>query len=158
MSHPLQATIEELWERRTELSPDSPPTTIAAINSVIGELDTGKLRVAEKIAGEWITHQWIKKAVLLSFRVRDNRLQIAGDLRFFDKVDSKFENWTREQFRQGGFRAIPGFIGTDALFGTSGELDHDVFEAKGAVDVIDHANAGRAGTLTLPLAGEIANG
>ena len=107
MSHPLQATIEDLWERRTELSPDSPPTTIAAINSVIGELDTGKLRVAEKITGEWITHQWIKKAVLLSFRVRDNRLQIAGDLRFFDKVDSKFENWTREQFRQGGFRVVP---------------------------------------------------
>ena len=107
MSHPLQATIEDLWERRTELSPDSPPTTVAAINSVIGELDTGKLRVAEKIAGEWITHQWIKKAVLLSFRVRDNRLQIAGDLRFFDKVDSKFENWTREQFRQGGFRVVP---------------------------------------------------
>ena len=107
MSHPLQATIEELWERRTELSPDSPPTTIAAINSVIGELDTGKLRVAEKIAGEWITHQWIKKAVLLSFRVRDNRVQQSGDVRFFDKVDSKFENWTREQFRQGGFRVVP---------------------------------------------------
>ena len=107
MNHPLQATMEELWERRAELSPDSPPTTIAAINSVIGELDTGKLRVAEKIAGEWITHQWIKKAVLLSFRVRDNRLQIAGDLRFFDKVDSKFENWSKEQFRQGGFRVVP---------------------------------------------------
>jgi len=91
MTHPLQATIEELWERRSELSPQSAPTTVAAINSVIGELDAGKLRVAEKIAGEWFTHQWIKKAVLLSFRVRDNRVQEAGDIRFFDKVDTKFQ-------------------------------------------------------------------
>ena len=110
MTHHLQATIEELWERRTELSPQSPPTTIAAINSVIGDLDAGRLRVAEKIAGEWFTHQWIKKAVLLSFRVRDNRVQVAGDIRFFDKVDTKFEGWSEEQFRQGGFRVVPGTI------------------------------------------------
>jgi 2,3,4,5-tetrahydropyridine-2-carboxylate N-succinyltransferase len=57
---------------------------------VVGDLDAGKLRVAEKIGGEWFTHQWIKKAVLLSFRVRDNRVQEAGDIRFFDKVDTKF--------------------------------------------------------------------
>ena len=110
MTHHLQATIEELWERRTELSPQSPPTTIAAIDSVIGDLDAGRLRVAEKIAGEWFTHQWIKKAVLLSFRVRDNRIQEAGDIRFFDKVDTKFEGWSEEQFRQGGFRVVPGTI------------------------------------------------
>ncbi|MGA9961518.1 MAG: 2,3,4,5-tetrahydropyridine-2,6-dicarboxylate N-succinyltransferase [Azonexus sp.] len=110
MTHPLQATIEELWERRSELSPQSAPTTIAAIESVIGDLDAGKLRVAEKIAGEWFTHQWIKKAVLLSFRVRDNRVQEAGDIRFFDKVDTKFEGWSEEQFRQGGFRVVPGTI------------------------------------------------
>ena len=110
MTHPLQATIEELWERRTELSPQSPPTTIAAIESVIGDLDSGKLRVAEKIAGEWFTHQWIKKAVLLSFRVRDNRVQESGDVRFYDKVDTKFQGWTEEQFRSGGFRVVPGTI------------------------------------------------
>ena len=110
MTHPLQATIEELWERRTELSPQSAPTTIAAIESVIGDLDAGKLRVAEKIAGEWFTHQWIKKAVLLSFRVRDNRVQDGGDVRFYDKVDTKFQGWTEEQFRQGGFRVVPGTI------------------------------------------------
>lgn len=110
MSHPLQVIIEELWERRTELSPQSPVDTIAAINMVIGELDSGALRVAEKINGEWITHQWIKKAVLLSFRVRDNRVQEAGDIRFFDKVDTKFEGWSEEQFRQGGFRVVPGTI------------------------------------------------
>jgi len=110
MNHPLQAIIEELWERRTELSPQSPVDVIGAINQVVGELDSGTLRVAEKIDGEWVTHQWAKKAVLLSFRVSDNRLQEAGDIRFFDKVDTKFEDWNEEQFRQGGFRVVPGTI------------------------------------------------
>ena len=110
MSHPLQAIIEQLWERRTELSPQSPTDIIAAINQVVGMLDSGALRVAEKIDGDWVTHQWIKKAVLLSFRVRDNRVQEAGDIRFFDKVDTKFEGWSEEQFRQGGFRVVPGTI------------------------------------------------
>src|SRR5574343_1805641 len=116
MTHPLQATIEDLWERRAELSPQSAPTTIAAIESVIADLDSGKLRVAEKLGGEWFTHQWIKKAVLLSFRVRDNRVQQSGDVRFFDKVDTKFEGWTEEQFRQGGFRVVPGTIARKGSF------------------------------------------
>ncbi len=110
MSHPLQTIIEELWERRTELSPQSPPDTIAAINQVVGMLDAGTLRVAEKINGDWVTHQWAKKAVLLSFRIRDNRVQEAGDVRFYDKVDTKFQGWSEEQFRQGGFRVVPGTI------------------------------------------------
>ncbi|MBT9521375.1 MAG: 2,3,4,5-tetrahydropyridine-2,6-dicarboxylate N-succinyltransferase [Dechloromonas sp.] len=110
MSHPLQAIIEELWERRTELSPQSPADTVAAINQVVGMLDSGTLRVAEKINGDWVTHQWAKKAVLLSFRVRDNRVQESGDVRFYDKVDTKFEGWSEEQFRQGGFRVVPGTI------------------------------------------------
>ncbi|WP_027458625.1 2,3,4,5-tetrahydropyridine-2,6-dicarboxylate N-succinyltransferase [Dechloromonas agitata] len=116
MTHPLQATIEELWERRTELSPQSAPTTIAAIESVIGDLDAGKLRVAEKIADEWFTHQWIKKAVLLSFRVRDNRIQESGDVRFYDKVDTKFQGWTDEQFKAGGFRVVPGAFARKGSF------------------------------------------
>ena len=110
MTHPLQAIIEELWEKRTELSPQSPPDTIAAINQVVGMLDSGALRVAEKINGDWVTHQWAKKAVLLSFRVRDNRVQEAGDIRFYDKVDTKFEGWSEADFRQGGFRVVPGTI------------------------------------------------
>ena len=116
MTHPLQATIEEHWERRADLSPQSAPTTIAAIESVIGDLDAGKLRVAEKIAGEWFTHQWIKKAVLLSFRVRDNRIQESGDVRFYDKVDTKFQGWTDEQFKAGGFRAVPGAFARKGSF------------------------------------------
>ncbi len=116
MSHPLQAIIEELWEGRTELSPQSPADTVAAINEVVAMLDSGALRVAEKIEGDWVTHQWIKKAVLLSFRVRDNRVQEAGDIRFFDKVDTKFEGWSEEQFRQGGFRVVPGTIARKGSF------------------------------------------
>jgi 2,3,4,5-tetrahydropyridine-2-carboxylate N-succinyltransferase len=110
MNHPLQVIIDELWERRTELSPQSPADVIGAIHQVVGELDSGALRVAEKIDGEWVTHQWAKKAVLMSFRVRDNRLQEAGDIRFFDKVDTKFEDWNEAQFREGGFRVVPGTI------------------------------------------------
>ncbi len=122
MTHPMQAIIEELWERRTELSPQSPVDTIAAINQVINELDTGAIRVAEKINGEWFTHQWIKKAVLLSFRVRENRIQEAGDMRFYDKVDTKFADWSEEDFKRGGFRVVPpavarkgSFIAKDAV-------------------------------------------
>jgi len=110
MTHTLQTTIDELWERRTELSPQSPADTITAINQVVAMLDSGALRVAEKIDGDWVTHQWIKKAVLLSFRIRDNRVQDGGDVRFYDKVDTKFQGWTEEQFRQGGFRVVPGTI------------------------------------------------
>lgn len=107
MTHPLQATIDELWEKRTELTTQS-TDAIKIIESVIGDLDSGKLRVAEKVDGEWVVNQWAKKAVLLSFRTRDNRVQEAGDVRFYDKVDTKFQGWSEEQFKAGGFRVVPG--------------------------------------------------
>ncbi len=107
MTHPLQATIDELWEKRTELTTQS-TDAIKIIESVIADLDSGKLRVAEKVGGEWVVNQWAKKAVLLSFRTRDNRVQEAGDVRFYDKVDTKFQGWSEEQFKAGGFRVVPG--------------------------------------------------
>ncbi len=107
MTHPLQATIDELWEKRTELTTQS-TEAIKIIESVIADLDAGKLRIAEKVNGEWIVNQWAKKAVLLSFRTRDNRVQKAGDINFYDKVDTKFQGWTEEQFKAGGFRVVPG--------------------------------------------------
>ena len=108
INHPLELTIDQLWEKRTELSPGSAPKdAVEAINQIIHELDRGALRVAEKINGEWVTHQWVKKAVLLSFRINDNRIQDAGDLRFFDKVDTKFQGWSEAQFREAGFRVVP---------------------------------------------------
>ena len=98
----IQQIIEKAWEDRAALQPGSAPAAIGeAVAEVLGRLDEGSLRVAEKIDGDWVTHQWIKKAVLLSFRVRDNRVQEPGDIRFFDKVDTKFEGWSEEQFHQG---------------------------------------------------------
>ena len=87
----LQQTIDKAWDDRASLQPGSAPARIGeAVGQVIAELDQGRMRVAEKIGGEWTTHQWLKKAVLLSFRLEDNRIMQGGELRYFDKVESKF--------------------------------------------------------------------
>ena len=113
----LQPVIEALWERRADLSPTTAKTDeIKTIEQVIGELDAGRLRVAEKIGGQWVTHQWVKKAVLLSFRIRDNAVQESGDLRFFDKVATKFTDWKDEDFRRGGFRVVPPAVARKGSF------------------------------------------
>ncbi|HYQ93321.1 MAG TPA: 2,3,4,5-tetrahydropyridine-2,6-dicarboxylate N-succinyltransferase, partial [Burkholderiales bacterium] len=104
----LQSTVEEAWEDRERLSPGSAPSkTRKSVARVLDELDRGGLRVAEKVDGAWRTHQWIKKAVLLSFRLEDNRPIRAGALRFYDKVASKFERYDGARFRRGGFRVVP---------------------------------------------------
>ena len=104
----LQDTIERAWEDRAKLFAGSAPAKIGeAVTRVIDELDKGRLRVAEKVSGAWRTHQWIKKAVLLSFRLEDNQLLRAGSLQFYDKVPTKFERYDREQFERGGFRVVP---------------------------------------------------
>jgi 2,3,4,5-tetrahydropyridine-2-carboxylate N-succinyltransferase len=100
-----QKAIEEAWEKRTSLSSSNAPRELrAAVEEVIAGLDSGSLRVAEKSGGEWITHQWIKKAVLLSFRLEDNRVMAGGETRYYDKVASKFESF---DFGKGGFRVVP---------------------------------------------------
>ncbi len=104
----LQSTIEQAWENRERLSPGSAPAKIGkAVAQVLDELDRGRLRVAEKVSGTWHTHQWIKKAVLLSFRLKDNQLVRAGSLQFFDKVPTKFHRYDRGRFERGGFRVVP---------------------------------------------------
>ena len=104
----LQQMIEKAWEDRASIQPGKAPAKIGeAVAQVISELDQGKLRVAEKIGGNWTTHQWIKKAVLLSFRLEDNRIMQGGELRYFDKVDSKFASYDQERFVRGGFRVVP---------------------------------------------------
>jgi 2,3,4,5-tetrahydropyridine-2,6-dicarboxylate N-succinyltransferase len=104
----LQTTIDQAWENRADFSPAKHPKEIAeAVESVIKDLNKGRVRVAEKVNGEWITHQWIKKAVLLSFRLRDNKAVSAGDLGFFDKVDTKFAHINEEQMRASGVRIVP---------------------------------------------------
>jgi 2,3,4,5-tetrahydropyridine-2-carboxylate N-succinyltransferase len=104
----LQQTIDRAWDGRTELSPRSAPAEVRqAVDQVIAGLNDGSLRVAEKLDGNWVTHQWIKKAVLLSFRLEDNVPISGGDLRFYDKVPTKFATWSADDFAKAGFRVVP---------------------------------------------------
>lgn len=104
----LQATIEQAYEERTSITPqNADPRIIKAVEEVIEQLDSGRLRVAEKIDGLWQTHAWIKKAVLLSFRLRENALMEADAGPYFDKVPLKFTQWSSEQFRQSQIRVVP---------------------------------------------------
>ena len=106
--HALQNIIDDAFDNRASLSPSSAPAAIRdAVEQVIAGLDAGTLRVAEKKDGQWVVNQWIKKAVLISFRLRDNELMPAGSLNYFDKVQTKFGDYTAEQFRAGGFRVVP---------------------------------------------------
>src|SRR3970040_1015069 len=98
-------TIEDAWEDRASLSPAAAPEALRnAVEEVIAGLDSGKLRVAEKSGGTWITHQWIKKAVLISFRLEDNRVMEGGSTNYYDKVPSKFASYGCDEFERGGFR------------------------------------------------------
>ena len=104
----IKKKIEDAWEDRASLNPASAPKDLRdAVEEVIAGLDSGKLRVAEKTSGSWITHQWIKKAVLLSFRIEDNRVMPGGPTNYYDKVPSKFASFSSEEFKQGGFRVVP---------------------------------------------------
>ncbi|WP_446469889.1 2,3,4,5-tetrahydropyridine-2,6-dicarboxylate N-succinyltransferase [Xenorhabdus stockiae] len=104
----LMGIIESAFENRTNITPATvDETTRDAINQVIQMLDSGKLRVAEKIAGEWVTHQWLKKAVLLSFRINDNQVMEGAESRYFDKVPMKFADYDQARFEKEGFRVVP---------------------------------------------------
>jgi 2,3,4,5-tetrahydropyridine-2-carboxylate N-succinyltransferase len=104
----MNKIIEEAWENRSSISPAGAPRALRdAVEEVIAGLDSGRLRVAEKSGGAWITHQWIKKAVLLSFRLEDNRVMQGGATRYFDKVSSKFESFNEEEFKKSGVRVVP---------------------------------------------------
>jgi 2,3,4,5-tetrahydropyridine-2,6-dicarboxylate N-succinyltransferase len=104
----LQSVIEAAFERRAEITPANVDTvTREAINEVIAQLDSGALRVSEKIDGQWVTHQWLKKAVLLSFRINDNQVMEGAETRFYDKVPMKFAGWDDARFKAAGFRVVP---------------------------------------------------
>jgi 2,3,4,5-tetrahydropyridine-2-carboxylate N-succinyltransferase len=101
-------TIDKAWEGRAQIGPASASKALrAAVEDVIAALDSGKLRVAEKKNGEWLTHQWVKKAVLLSFRLEDNRLLPGGSTNYYDKVPGKFAGYDAQAFAAGGFRVVP---------------------------------------------------
>jgi 2,3,4,5-tetrahydropyridine-2-carboxylate N-succinyltransferase len=112
-----QEIIERAWEARASLSPAAaPPEVVSAVGSALDGLDTGVLRVAEKIDGAWTTHQWLKKAVLLSFRLHDNALMHAGELTFFDKVETKFSKLSDEAMRATGVRVVPPAVARHGSF------------------------------------------
>ncbi|MBH1976821.1 MAG: 2,3,4,5-tetrahydropyridine-2,6-dicarboxylate N-succinyltransferase [Giesbergeria sp.] len=124
MTQQLQSIIETAWENRASLSPDvAPKEVLEAVEHVIGELNTGKLRVATREAvGQWTVHQWIKKAVLLSFRLKDNELIQSGDLGFYDKVPTKFGHLTAQEMAATGVRVVPPAVARRGSFIARGAI------------------------------------
>jgi 2,3,4,5-tetrahydropyridine-2,6-dicarboxylate N-succinyltransferase len=109
MTQQLQTIIDAAWENRANLSAASAPKEVSdAVEHVISELNNGHLRVATRQGvGQWTVHQWIKKAVLLSFRLKDNEMIRAGELGFYDKVQTKFAHLDGEQMKATGVRVVP---------------------------------------------------
>ena len=115
----LQDTIEQGFENRSEIKPSNAPQEIVdAVSEVLNKLNSGELRVASRIGDsqDWETHQWIKKAVLLSFRLKDNEMMPGGSTNYFDKVDSKFRHFTEQDFKNGGYRVVPNAIARHGSF------------------------------------------
>ena len=108
MTEQLQNTINQAFDNRSNINPSTVDSDVKqAVETAIDMLDRGQARVAEKIDGQWVVSQWLKKAVLLSFAIRDNELIDGGDTRYFDKVESKFADYDQERFKSEGFRVVP---------------------------------------------------
>lgn len=114
----LEQIIEQAFEKRAEYSPTTMPQDVKdAVNDVLAQLDNGSLRVAEKKDGEWVVNQWAKKAVLLSFRMNDNYpMPSCEHLQFYDKVPTKFADWTEQQFVEAGVRVVPPAVARRGSF------------------------------------------
>jgi 2,3,4,5-tetrahydropyridine-2-carboxylate N-succinyltransferase len=116
----LAASIDAAWEDRASLSPSTKGKVRDAVEHALAELDAGRQRVSEKTsAGKWVVNEWLKKAVLLSFRLNANQLMGQGSVGsigkvepgpWWDKVPTKFDGWSSEQFTEAGFRAVPGAV------------------------------------------------
>ncbi|MEY4753903.1 MAG: hypothetical protein RJA44_1578, partial [Pseudomonadota bacterium] len=120
----LQQVIESAWDNRAELSVASAPAEVReAVSHVIAELDAGRIRVAERQSvGQWQVNQWVKKAVLLSFRLNDNVVQGSGDLTFFDKVPTKYAGLSDAELRATGVRVVPPAVARRGSFVASGAI------------------------------------
>ena len=106
--HEQQAIIDLAWDNRAKLDPTNAPDVRNAVEQVIADLNKGRIRVAERQGvGQWTVNQWIKKAVLLSFRLSDNKIMRAGDLGFYDKVPTKFAHLDEAALREAGVRVVP---------------------------------------------------
>lgn len=129
----LKNTIETAFEDRANLNPHNAPQGVRdAVNTVLGLLDAGTLRVAERRGvGDWVVNEWLKKAVLLSFRLNPNQVVESGDVRYFDKVPTKFAGWDQARFEEAGIRVVPNAVAR-----------HGSFVAKGAVLMPSYVNIG----------------
>ena len=117
MSQDLQSTIDAAWEQRAQISAAAAPEVREAVEHVVADLNAGRLRVAEREGvGRWRVNQWVKKAVLLSFRLSDNKIVRAGDLGFYDKVPTKFAHLDEEHMRATGVRVVPPAVARRGSF------------------------------------------
>ncbi|WP_321397114.1 2,3,4,5-tetrahydropyridine-2,6-dicarboxylate N-succinyltransferase [Emcibacter sp.] len=129
----LEQVIEQAWEDRAELTTSTTGEVREAVEETLNLLDSGKARVASRETGEWVVHQWLKKAVLLSFRLNDMAVIPGGPggSTWYDKVPSKFEGWGQDEFSQAGFRAVPSCV-----------VRHSAYIAPGAVLMPSFVNLG----------------
>ncbi|MYN45257.1 2,3,4,5-tetrahydropyridine-2,6-dicarboxylate N-succinyltransferase [Pseudoduganella sp. FT93W] len=118
MSQQLQQIIDQAWEDRANINPANGSAELRdAVSHVIAGLDAGTIRVAEKTGADWVVNQWVKKAVLLSFRLENNvAMPSDGTMQFYDKVPTKFANYTPEDFAKGGFRVVPPAVARRGSF------------------------------------------
>ena len=117
MSDELQSTIDLAWDNRSALTPENSPEIREAVESVIADLDAGRIRVAERRGvGDWHVNQWVKKAVLLSFRLHENRRIEAGELAFYDKVRTKFSDLDDAGLHAAGVRVVPPAVARRGAF------------------------------------------
>ncbi len=129
----LRTTIDQAWEDRASISADTKGPVRNAVHEALGMLDAGTVRIAEKAADGWTVNQWLKKAVLLSFRLNPNKM-IPGGPRasyWYDKVESKFSGWGEKEFRDAGFRAVPNCV-----------VRHSAYIAKNVVLMPSFVNVG----------------
>ena len=133
MTTQLETLINDAWEQRTSFSATNRPQELAdAVDAVISQLNNGSLRVAtQQGVGQWTVHQWVKKAVLLSFRLNDNALMRAGELGFFDKVKTKFSHLSEAEMKASGVRVVPPAVARRGSY-----------IAKGAVLMPSYVNIG----------------
>lgn len=128
----LKSIIEQAWDQRAEITPgNASDALIEAIGKVISLLDSGEVRVAEPVDDGWQVNQWLKKAVLLSFRIRENKMISSPDARYYDKVPGKFDQYSEQDFKQGGFRVVP-----------SAAVRQGVYIAKNVVLMPSYVNIG----------------
>ena len=117
MTLDLQNAIESGWDDRANLSPKAASATVReAVAHTLDALDNGSLRVAEKINGDWVVHQWVKKAVLLSFRLNDNGVMGQAPMQFYDKVPLKFADFSQADFQAAGYRVVPPAVARRGCF------------------------------------------